>query len=374
MIKEKKLSLRLSILAGLVTLGLLGSTAGSLAWYAYSRTVSLGFVGTTIASSSLLNVGIVDNGGVFDADTLHALNLERAPADASDPTSDSIVWSKSRGGFSLLAIRHYLEQSHYAVSTLKPVTTGSREYNTSSLSLYRSPEFGETVFEHAADQDSYVVLPLAFRVLNEDSEYVSAKNIWLTDCSVIADNNAESSVRLFVDGENKFLMKPSDTRNIVDSTKVGGILSLGPSDYYDADINDKEYCYGEFEREPSYSTLAASEYDVLSNDNHVSDTSEGTTFYAKHKPGALVPDIDGANPLEQKHAGVGLIKPSVRANGELYHDETNGNGYAVAKTNGQGHIGKATFTIFIEGWDHAVIDQKAGYEFKLDLKFEIDRV
>ena len=103
MIKEKKLSLRLSILAGLVTLGLLGSTAGSLAWYAYSRTVSLGFVGTTIASSSLLNVGIVDNGGVFDADTLHALNLERAPADASDPTSDSIVWSKSRGGFSLLA-------------------------------------------------------------------------------------------------------------------------------------------------------------------------------------------------------------------------------------------------------------------------------
>ena len=371
--KEKKLSLRLSLLAGLVSLGLLGSTAGSLAWYAYSRTVTFGFVGTTIASSSLLNVGIVDNGGCFDANDLQTFNLERVSA-TEDPTSDSIVWSKSRNGFSLLAIRHYLQESHRAVSTLKPVTTGSRAYNASTLSLFRSPEFGETSFTQPAEQDAYVVLPLAFRVLDEDSQYVSAKNIWLTDVSVSADNNTESSVRLFVDGENKMLIKPSDSRNIVDGTKVGGILSLGPSDYYDCDSSNKEYCYGEFEHDPTYSTLADNEYDVLSNDNGVAYTTEATTFYAKHKPGAQVPDIVSANPLEQKHAGIGLIKPSVSANGQLYHDDDAGNGFPIAKTNAAGNIGKATFTIFIEGWDHSVIDKSAGYTFNLGLKFEVNRI
>ena len=376
--KEKKLSLRLGLLAGLVSLALLGSTAGSLAWYAYSRTATLSFVGTTVASSSLLNIGLVDNEGYFSQSELTSFNLERKNA-TSDPDSDSIVWSKSRNGFSLLAIRHYLAQAHYAVSTLKPVTTGSMLYNeyngeNDKFVLYRSPEFSETSFVQAAEKDAYVVLPFAFRVLDEDSQYVTAKNVWLTDAVVSADSNAEGSVRVFVDGANHFLMKPSDARNTVSGTKVGGILSLGPNEYYDFDGDNKEYCYGEFTNTLSYSLLQNEEYDVLSNDNHVEDTTEATTFYGKHSPGVLVPDIDAAQPKEQKHAGVGLIKPSVRANGQLYHDETNGNGYPIATTNGAGNIGYATFTIFIEGWDHNVIDQKAGYEFNLGLKFEIDRI
>ena len=169
-------------------------------------------------------------------------------------------------------------------------------------------------------------------------------------------------------------MKPSDLANEVNGTKVGGLLSLGPNDYYDADSDDKEYCYGEFEHTPVYSALASNEYEVLTNANHVQDTSEASTFFAKHRDGVLVPDIDTAKPKEQKHAGVGLIKPSVSASGELYHNNTSGNGFPVANTSGEGDIGYATITIFIEGWDHAVIDQKAGYEFNLDLKFEIDRI
>lgn len=376
--KEKKLSLRLGLVAGLISLAMLGSTAGSLAWYAYSRTVNLSFVGTTIGSSSLLNVGLIDDEGIFEQQDLVNFNLDRRKA-SSDPDSHSIVWSKSRNGFSILAIRHYLSHAHYAVSTLKPVTTGSMEYNeyngeNDTFVLYRSPEFSETIFTQPAQKDCYVVLPLAFRVLDEDSEHVTAKNIWLTEAGVSADHNAESTVRIFVDGTNHFLMKPSDVSNGVSGTKVGGLLSLGPNDYYDASPDNKEYCYGEFEHDPAYSTLSSNEYEVLSNDNHVQDTSEASTFYAMHRDGVLVPDIDSATPKEQKHAGVGLIKPSVKANGELYHDETNGNGFPVANTSGEGNIGYATFTIFIEGWDHSVIDQKAGYEFNLDLKFEIDRI
>ena len=78
--KEKKLSLRLSLLAGIITLGLLGSTAGTLAWYAYSRNVAVSYVGTTVSSSALMNIGIVDNDEVFTSEKLTEFNLERGSA------------------------------------------------------------------------------------------------------------------------------------------------------------------------------------------------------------------------------------------------------------------------------------------------------
>ncbi|MBR4378108.1 MAG: hypothetical protein IKP50_04450 [Bacilli bacterium] len=372
--KEKKLSLRLGLLAGIITIGLLGSTAGTLAWYAYSRNVTMSYIGTTVSSSALMNIGLVDNGGVFTTEKLTEYNLERE--DATDgSTTNSIVWAKSRSGFSVEAIYFYLESTSYAVNYLKPVTTGSRAYDDDSeLKLYRAPEYSEVAFDTEAETDHYVRLPLAFRIMDETSQYVANKKIWLTDSVVEAENDAESTVRLFVDGANKFLMQPSDERNAVGETKVGGLLSLSPNDYYDYDSFGKEYCYGEFENEVQYSSLPASDYDVLDNVNDVEDTSEPTTFYGKHYPGVQVPDIDAAVPKVQEHAGLGKVKPSVRPNGELYHDETNGNGIYVAQTSTESKVGYTTVTIFVEGWDHSMIDQKAGYRFNLGLKFEIDRI
>lgn len=381
MTKEKKLSLRLSLLAGLALMALLGSTAGSLAWYAFSRTVSLTFVGTSVATSSLLNVGLVDTSDgepYFDDDDLVTYNLEREEATEGTETK-VIYWSKSRTGISLLALRHYLEQSPYAVDKLHPVTTGSREAlnDTHEFKLFRSPEVSEIEFEHEATTDSYCVLPLAFRVINEDQEYVASKNIWLTDAAIGAEHGVENSVRMFVQGSSEVLVKPADNANQIGETKVGGVLSLGPGEYYDYDNNMKEYCYGEFEtpkEDITYSALEESEYDVLDNMNGVSNPSEQTTFYAKHHSGVLVPDIDGAVPKVQKHYGIGKIKPSVSSEGEFYVDTTNENGVPIATTTTDSKIAFATFTIFVEGWDHSIIDQNAGYSFNLDLKFEIDRI
>ena len=374
--KEKKLSLRLGLLAGIVTLGLLGSTAGSLAWFAYSRSVYLSFVGTTVSNSALLNIGLVDNNNIFTSEDISTYNLEREEA-TDGSTTNSIVRSKSRNGFSLLALHHYLQESHYAVDALKPVTTGSRSYDDANpLTLYRSPEFGEIDFESVAEITDYVHLPFAFRVMDEYSEYVAGKNVWLTDSVVDAEEGVETSVRVHVDGVSKFLMQPSDDRNDIGETKVGGVLSIGPGEYYDYS-SGKELCYGEFETpkdEIAYTTLSESEYDVLDNMNDVEDPSTQTTFNAKHFPGVQVPDIDAAVPKVQEHAGFGKVRPSVRSNGQLYTDEVNGNGIPVALTSNESKVGYATFTIFIEGWDHAVIDQKAGYGFNLGLRFEIDRI
>ena len=372
--KEKKLSLRLGLLAGVLSLGVLGSTAGTLAWYAYSRTVTLSFVGTSVASSALLNVGIVDNDNYFDADDLVTFNLERTSATDGDETN-SIVWSKSRTGFSLLALRHYLEKSPYAIDKLHPVTTKARAYDaTSDLQLFRSPEVSETAFVDTAAQESYTVLPLAFRVINENSEYVGGKNVWLTNAACDAANGIQSSLRVFVDGASRFLMQPYDERNAVGETKVGGCLDLVGNGYYDTDTTGKEYCYGEFNTTPDHSTTAYSGADTLDNVNGVSDTSVATTFLAKHMQGSYVADIATAQPKVQTHAGVGKVKPSVNSNGQLYVDTVNGNGLPVATTSNGSKVAYATFTIFVEGWDHSVVDQKANYEFNLDLKFEIDRI
>ena len=377
--KEKKLSLRLGIIAGLTSLALLGSTAGSLAWFIFSRTVSVSFIGTSVASSSLLNIGLIDTSEgepYFNDHDLIEYDLEREEITEGNDTK-TIYWSRSRSGFSLLALTHYLEQSPYAVDKLHPVTTGSRTYNdTKDFALYRSPERSETVFSHEASLNSYTVLPFAFRIIDENSQYVANKNVWLTEAVVEAQNGVDSSLRIYVDGANKFLIKPSDTENHVGETKVGGLLALGPGGYYDKDSQNKEYCYGEFVNTPTYSSTGYpddEEHDVLVNVNGVDDVSQQTTFLAKHHPGVLVPDIAAAVPKVQEHCGMGKVIPSTSPTGQLYVDTENGNGIPIATTTTGSKIGYATFTIFIEGWDHSVIDQLAGYAFNLGLKFEIDR-
>ena len=377
MTKEKKLSLRLGFIAGITSLALLASTAGSLAWYAFSRTVSLTYVGTSIVGTSLLNIGIVDNEGYFTNEDLTTYSLEREEA-TEGTEAYSVCWSTSRNGFPLLALRHYLEQSPHAVDKLHPVTTKAREYNdTNDLTLYRSPEVSETDFIHAAAYESYVVLPLAFRVLDSESNYIANKDIWLSDAIVDAEHGVENSVRVFVDGASKLLIKPADKENHIGETKVGGLLAIGNTNYYDYDSENKEYCYGEFENTPVYSSTGYpddAEHDVLVNVNGVEDTSEKTTFLAKHYPGVLVPDIDAAIPKVQEHYGIGKVKPSVDADGSFYVDTTNGNGAPIATTTANSKIGLATLTVFVEGWDHSIIDQHAGYAFDLALKFEIDRL
>ena len=105
--------------------------------------------------------------------------------------------------------------------------------------------------------------------------------------------------------------------------------------------------------------------------NGVGDETTKTTFLAKHMPGTYVPDIDAAVPKVQEHAGLGKVRPNENPNGGFTSGATNG--FPIAITSNGSKIGYATFTIFIEGWDHSVIDQNAGYGFNLALKFEIDR-
>ena len=371
MIDNKKLSLRLGLLLGVTSVALFASTAGSLAWYAYSRSVKFSFVGTTVTKSTLLNIGIVDELNLFTDDDLLEFELNR-----ETDGDKTICFSKSKSGLSLKAIQKYLFNYNYAVSQLSPVTTKARALDDQSqLDLYKSPEFSETQLLTPAKTNDYAKIPFAFKIINEDAEYVEGKSVWLTEVVCKAEYNIEKSIRVFVEGTTQnFLFRPADENTGTGETKVGGLLDLDGDGKYDYNrATYEEYLYGDFSQSPSLITTPYpddEEHDKLEDINGT-NADEASTFLAKHQPGSTYYDSFETTPPDvAQYYKWGQVKPSIGANAQYYVGDT---GIPLCTTTNGHKIGYATFTIFVEGWDHSVIDKAAGYSFNLGLKFEIDR-
>ena len=383
---NKKVTIGLISLACLTSAALIGTAAGSLAWYAYSRTGAISYRGTSIANTALLNVGIVDDGVVVNNSTRHCISDETIEAYGlkREPSGDghSIVFTHSSNGFDYHVIEEFLSNAGYAVDKLSPLTTQERAIDaTSALSLFKSPEYGQTNINQSAVHTDYVYLPLAFRVGDgSNSTTAISTDIWLTGASVTVEReNINQAVRVFIENSTtKFLMKPADNATSRGATKVGGMLDLdgdGTYDYNERD-NNKEYYYGQYTGTP---TLDTNEYGVdystapFINVNGVTDTSEPSTFYAKHFKGSrIITNLDNITPKVAEYETFGTVMPSINNDtGDYYVGDT---GISITETSGTNGIGYANFTIFVEGWDHSVIDKAAGYKFNLDLKFEINRV
>ena len=371
--KEKKLSLTLGLLAGITSLALLASTAGSLAWYAYSRTVEFSYVGTSVASSALLKIGLVDNGGYFSDEDLETYGLVKETAVEGSDTN-SICFSNGRTGFSTAAIRHYLKKAGNAVDKLFPVTSNARALNdNTNIKLYRSSLDSHTNFDVLVEKNAYVSLPFAFKIIDDEAQYVAGKNVWLTDAIVQGEQEIDSAVRVHVAGASKFLMKPADSTNGTGYTKVGGVLDLDNDGYYDVTRSTgKEYCYGYFEETPTYSSSPYPEGTSAVDDvNGVGDPNNTpSSFLSRHLPGYYTANIADAKPLKANYYNFGAIKPSMHENGDYYIGDS---GKVIASTSNGSKIGYATFTIYLEGWDYSVVDRNIGMSFNLELKFEIDR-
>lgn len=375
---NKQVTIGLITLACLTSAALIGTAAGSLAWYAYSRTGSISFKGTSIANTALLNVGIVDDGPEYkiSSATITQYGLTRESHDGH-----SIVFTHATNGFDYRVIDEYLENAGYAIDRLAPLTTQERALSsTSDLTLYKSPEYGQTNINQAAGTLDYVRLPLAFRVGDSENEGVIDTEVWLTGANVQAsEENIHEAVRVFVENsQRKFLMKPASAATTTGSTNVGGLLDLdgdGTYDYNSTSADRKEYYYGQCTGTP---TNASEQYGIpqadapLVNVNGVTDTSAPSTFYAKHNYySKIINNLNSITPKVAEYETFGTVNPSFDAAGNFIAGDT---GIPIAETNGPTGVGYATFTIFIEGWDHSVIDKAAGYDFNLDLKFEINKV
>ena len=376
---NKKITIGLISLACVTSAALIGTAAGSLAWYAYSRTVTASFKGTSVANSALLNVGLIDDD--LSHPRISSATIARYGLTKEAHDGHVIVFTHSTNGFSYDVINEYLTNAGGAVDVLSPVTTQSRALSsTANLSLYRSPEYGETNINTAADVKSYVVLPFAFRVGDSANEGAVNTDVWLTGSSVHVDHeNIHQAVRIFIENsERKFLMKPASSETTKGSTKVGGLLDLDGDGTYDYNANNghDEYYYGECTGTPTNATTeyggSQSEAPMV-NVNGVADTSAPSTFYAKHNIASkIINNLDQITPKVAEFETFGTVCPPRDSNGQYYASETRG--ISIAKTSGPTGVGYANFTIFVEGWDHSVIDKAAGYEFTLDLKFEINSV
>ena len=401
--RVRKGSLSLISLAALAATAFTGVTAGTLAWYAYSRTITVSYVGTSVAKSVLLNVGIVDDYNYISNNTIATYDLERVNIDGH-----SIVFTHSTNGLDYHAIQDYLFDAHHAVDKLFPITTQTRALNAvvdneHPFNLYKSPEYGDTNIDIAATQADYAKIPFAFRIDNRDSSNIINTTVWLTDASVQASGeHIDRAVRVLVENKSSqrsFLMKPADRSTTPGATKVGGLLDLDGDGTYDFDKLESEgheyheYYYGDRTTDDAL-TYADDQYGIpqdsapYSNVNGIL-TEEGTdpitdpdvdaedyqsTFFAKHNEQARCVDLTNVEAALAEFETLGTVMPAVNESGEFYEDTVHHIGQPICATNSAAGIGYADFTIFIEGWDHSVVDKSAGYTFNLGLKFEVNRI
>ena len=372
--KARKItSLGLLTMAFTTGIALMGTTVGTLAWYAYSVESSFSFQGTSVAKSMLLSVGLIDDQNKMSAEKLIQYNLERKTHDGH-----SIIFTKSTQGIKPEAIKEYLAAYGYAQDKLFPVSSKTRALaEQGDFKLYTSPEYGVTNVTEEADTHHYVKLPFAFKIFDHEEQVIPNKPVWLTESVTRASGeDIDQAVRVFIQNdEKKFLMKPADQTNATGSTKVAGQLDLdgdGTYDYNGGDLN-REYYYGDYTGSLSYATDPYGLVPPAAGLDDVNGTGKNdySTFLARHNPYARVVDTSNATPKVAEYYTIKSVSPKMDENGDFYGDTTQG--IPICKTTSASGIGYATFTIFIEGWDHAVIDRAAGYSFDLGLTFEINK-
>ena len=375
--RERKTGLSILGLALVTGSALVATVSGSLAWYAYSRNVYFSFVGTTVSKSVLLTVGLIDDDELLTPTDISEYNLVREEVD-----DHSIVFTKSSNGFSVQAIQQYLRKYKYAVSMLFPISTGARDLNEAGFDLYKSPDFGDVNIDTPASKSDYVRLPFAFKIMDDSGAALADKNIWLTDATVSTSTvKIEQSVRVHVDRsgtQRDFLMKPADRSTTRGSTKVGGLLDLDGDGTYDYNrTSGLEYYYGKkkgtapltYSTDPYGIPKDLAELDDVNGVDKVKNP-ERSTFLAAHNEAAYTVNLDDVEADVAEWETFGTVAPIIQEGGVYSEGDT---GLKIATTDSEGHIGYATFSIFIEGWDHSVIDKAVGYSFNLGLKFEVSR-
>ena len=369
--REHKITIGL-LAGGLVTfLTVIGSTAGSLAWYVYSVSTRVSFVGTSVAKSALLNVGLVDDSHWLSDEKVTEFSLSRETYDGH-----SIVFTHATDGLNSTVIQQYLFAGKtYASHQLFPLTTQSRVLaDQSELVLYESPLSGNTSMTDLAKAEHYVRLPLAFYLTDTNGNPTPNIDVWLTSANIQAEGqHIDEAVRVFIENsQRKFLMKPADKSTTVGSNKVGGLLDLDDNGTYDYNIGDgKELYYGQYNGTLTHSATPYGEPEATAPYDNVNGVTDLTpsTFYAKHYENAYCVDLTKLTPKTVEYYPFGLVKPSIKTDGTYYEGAT---GIKMTSTDSASNIGYATFTIFIEGWDHVVVNQATNYSFNLSLKFEVN--
>ncbi len=361
-------------LSCITVLSLAGSSLGALAWYAYNTNVGLAYQGTAVSRTEQLQIGLLWD---RPADNAFVSDYGCEPLETID--GHTYYFQPAGTGFTSSAMNYYLSQKGYATNALNPITSG--QYSSGRPVLKAAPNYTYRNLEKPADTRYYVEIPFAFRVITYSSsstiDYVDGANVWLTNvtASAMGGGHVVDAIRLYghnLHDDDDWLLSPSRTSS--GFTYVAGSLDLNKDGYYDLERGStNELVYGQYtETSPTKTTYSNNNFD---NINGVEDTSTNSTFYARHESGATgylsAFETNGLTRAKALYIGKEDVYPH-KVDGSLTGD------HAIAHTEEGTHLGRFDAMVYLEGWDHAVIDQlllgEGTARFGLGLTFEIDKV
>ena len=414
---------------GLLTFaGFVGSISGSLAWWAYSTRVSASYQGTSVTTSEQLQIGFkLSKSDPKIDDIIDALEPfgVKEETHISDP-SYRYVFARAGGGLNADAVQAYLTtQGVYATNELAPIT--SKTYNEGeALTLYESLLSGREDNTTIALANKYVRIPFVFRILKlnaagSEDDYAEGRNIYLS--KVVAEASSElggesevhRGLRVHFDNgtpADRFILNAGDEAawnrdwdNLDPEdpnyatllanktaalnamyTNVAGVLDLNKDGFYDY-AGGSEILYG------AKSGTATNKHEQGSQVGDPTGLDDVNDVYAAitdpSEKAALLADDANASTFLAKHLtginsyygyeGLTLGRANYRTANSIEPDSSqpilSGGRVLCTTANSAGHyLAELDTTIWLEGWDHAVIDKALSHKFNLGLQFQIDLV
>ena len=405
--KSKPAKLLLGVLGLATFASLVGTVSGTLAWYAYSTRATLSYSGTSVNNTVQLQIGIASPQQVktvqeitneLDQQIEIEVDEKQAIINAFtefwdvvevskwDDDSNYYYFAPVGSDLSSPVINAYLISNGYASTLLGTVTSGSFTRGD-SFSLKQSPRAENGNIIVPAAKSDFATIPFVFRVIRSNTtavnNYVEGSELWITNAEVRAssadDGNIYKAIRMFIDRgndyEDDFILNPSASDK--GSTIVGGLLDLTMDHYYDYDKYDNEVIYGEYETiggiQSNYSGA-----DEIVDLNGTGKTGEDyDTFTAKHRQGInYYNNYNNCVFKTAEYEALSTVAPVKDEITGVLHNRDANHPSSVCKTKGvAGHyLGRVDFTIYLEGWDHSVIDQEFHHMFDLGLTFEINKL
>jgi hypothetical protein len=360
-----------------------GAATGTLAWYSYQKDVNLGLTGTTIKADKQIQVGLRTKTRVQAFEDLYApleqIEIESDARFKSDDGQDkqfTIYWIK---GNYIGEILHSFQELvvNSAVNKIKAITSGKYSPlagNAEWTGFKHQPlnVSGKTVHGGLIDKEDYsnfFYCPLVFRAIPEerDADYLPNEKIFLTSF-VTKDVDAEEDATITVDkGLRCKVDYPSHPDNVdsfifdpnADSAynlPVGGKLNIADDIYYDYDYwTKKQIAYGEWETKTYFNTAVTADPTL--------SYSECDTFHANDLKGSIAIDMDHSTPSVCQTLGkTDIVVPE---------DEID-TGTPLAITDSFRNYGYVDLSIYLEGWDHNIINLTVGRTFSVDLGFHLE--
>ena len=369
-----------------------GAATGTYAWYSYQKDVDANMTGTTIKADKEIQVGLRSATEISGLESAHTGIIEKTSHKYSenDGTSFYVYWIK--GNYLSEVLKTFQSKIHSADGLLNAITAGSY---TSGMDedvgaatptdgkwhgFKKSPSYSRNERTWNGDvvknYNDYFYLPLAFRaVSNEKDEggnykYLKDVEIYLSafdtvDIDADADGDLAPAVRCKVDypangtdTSKNFIFNPTADNDA--NLEVGGILNLDHNDTYDYyndplhASRDYEIPYGEWAVGPVWKTTATG------TTASPKTLDECTTFDANHKKDTYAIDFEQSQPAvcQTKKASAGINSTLQEA--------------GIIKTSSYGNIGYVDLSIYLEGWDHSIINTTTGHTFAVDLTFSIN--